>query len=46
MENGVAINTNANFEPISVDDKLEKIVNILYQSLKNLRKATAQVDLT
>lgn len=29
-----------------MDDKLDKIVNILYQSLKNLRKATAQVDLT
>ena len=28
----------ANFESISVEDKADKIVRILYQSLRNLRK--------
>ena len=39
-------NLNANFEPISVDDKPEKLVRILYLSLKNLRNQTKNVDLS
>jgi len=35
-----------NFETISVDDKPDKILRILYQSLKNLRKITQNVDVT
>ena len=38
-ESGVA-NLNANFEPISVDDKPDKILRILYQSCRNIRKQT------
>ena len=37
---------NANFEPISVDDKLNKILHILYNSLVNLRELTQNIDLT
>ena len=44
-ETGTA-NLNANFEPISVDDKPDKILRILYQSCRNIRKQTANVDLT
>ena len=36
----------ANFEPISVDDKPDKIARILYQSLRTLRKNAAQSDIT
>jgi len=38
--NMAATTVNANFEPISVDDKPEHILLILYQSLKNLRRNT------
>ena len=37
---------SANFEPISVEDKADKIVRILYQSLRNLRKNVTQVDIS
>ena len=37
-EAGSSANTNANFEPINVDDRLEKVLRILYLSLRNLRK--------
>jgi len=40
------VNANSNFEPISVDDRPDKIQRILYQSLKNLRKATQNIDLS
>lgn len=35
---------NANFETISVDDKPEKILRILYHSLRNVRKNIQQID--
>ena len=37
-------NQNANFETISVDDKPEKIMRILYHSLRNVRKNIQQID--
>jgi len=45
-ETGSAVTNNANFEQILVDDKLDKILRILYQSMRNLRKNTANIDLT
>lgn len=37
---------NANFEPVNVDDKPETILMALIFSLRNLRKANPQVDMT
>ena len=46
-DGGAAANSGAyNFETISVEDKPDKILRILYQSLKNLRKITTNVDVT
>ena len=45
-EGGAAVATTANFEHISVDDKPDKIVRILFQSLRNLRKLSQNVDVT
>ena len=43
---GAAMTTNANFEAISVDDGPDKILRTLYQSIRNLRKITANIDVT
>jgi len=38
--------SSPNFDPISVDDKADKIVRILYLSLRSLRKTVQSVDLS
>ena len=42
--NSCYANPNANFDPITIDDDLTKVMRILYISLKNMRKATQNVD--
>ena len=37
-------NPNANFDPITVEDNLTKVMRILYISLRNMQKASANVD--
>ena len=45
-EIGSTVHSSANFEPITNEDKLDRIMRILFQSLRNLRKQTGQVDMS
>lgn len=46
IANEAGINPNANFEQITVDYPLEKIMRILYTSIRNMRKPPPQFDVT
>lgn len=45
-QNTSSANSNSNFETISVDEHPQKIVKVLYFSLRNLRKNISQIDMT
>ena len=40
------VNPNSSFDEVTAEYALDKVMRILYTSIKNLRKAPPQVDVT